>query len=204
MISETVEWFDHPGLFMVAVDQRAATRATQEVPTVSVGPRPGRARAEPSRWRAEGVRHRYCSGCSRETGHVPRELASDTTICADCGQLRGRAPRPRTVAWSSEPRRRDGLIARRNGAATEAWSAPAADDGAARENGGEKLAGLIATKLQQGYWVESQRDTDAVLASLGPHRWFGRVGPREENGREAVSVDAQGHTTIVRLPRRRY
>jgi hypothetical protein len=68
----------------------------------------------------------------------------------------------------------------------------------------EKLEDLIAAKLRQGYWVESQRDTDAVVASLGPHRWFGRVGPRSENGREAISVDVQGRTTIEKLPKRRY
>src|SRR5438128_9208729 len=48
-----------------------------------------------------------------------------------------------------------------------------------------KLAELIAAKLEQGCWVEFQRDTDAVLVSRGPRRWLGRVGPREENRREA-------------------
>jgi hypothetical protein len=68
----------------------------------------------------------------------------------------------------------------------------------------DKLAAVLAEKLEQGYWVESQRDADAVVAARGPHRWFGRVGPRRENEREAVSVDAEGHTTITVLPRRRY
>ena len=68
----------------------------------------------------------------------------------------------------------------------------------------EKLELLIAKRLQQGYWVESQGDTEAVLVSLGPRRWFGRVGPHGENTREALSVDEQGHTLIAMLPKRRY
>jgi hypothetical protein len=67
----------------------------------------------------------------------------------------------------------------------------------------EKLELLIAEKLQQGYWVESQGDTEAVLVSHGPRRWFGR-GPRQENTRETVTVDEQGHTLIAMLPKRRY
>jgi hypothetical protein len=68
----------------------------------------------------------------------------------------------------------------------------------------EKLELLIAKRLQQGYWVESQGDTEAVLVSLGPRRWCGRVGPRRENSRETVTVDEQGHTLIAKLPKRRY
>jgi hypothetical protein len=67
----------------------------------------------------------------------------------------------------------------------------------------EKLELLIAKRLQQGYWVESQADTEAVLVSLGPRRWFGRVGPHSESTREAVTVDEQGNTTIAMLPKRR-
>ncbi len=68
----------------------------------------------------------------------------------------------------------------------------------------EKLELLIAKRLQQGYWVESQGDTEAVLVSLGPRRWFGRVGRRRENTRETVTVDEQGQTLIEMLPKRRY
>ena len=67
----------------------------------------------------------------------------------------------------------------------------------------EKLELLIAKRLQQGYWVESQGDTEAVLVSLGPRRWFGRVGPRRANTRETVAVDERGHTTIELLAQRR-
>jgi hypothetical protein len=66
----------------------------------------------------------------------------------------------------------------------------------------EKLELLIAKRLQQGYWVESQGDTEAVLVSLGPHRWFGRLGRRRENSRETVTVDEQGQTIIAMLPKR--
>jgi hypothetical protein len=68
----------------------------------------------------------------------------------------------------------------------------------------KKLEVLIAKRLQQGYWVESQGDTEAVLVSLGLRRWFGKVGPRRENTRETVTVDEQGHTLIAMLPKRRY
>jgi hypothetical protein len=68
----------------------------------------------------------------------------------------------------------------------------------------KKLEVVIAKRLQQGYWVESQGDTEAVLVSLGPRRWFGRVGPRRESTRETVTVDEQGHTLIAMLPKRRY
>ena len=68
----------------------------------------------------------------------------------------------------------------------------------------EKLELLIAKRLQHGYWVESQGDTEAVLVSLGPRRWFGRVGPHGANTREAVTVDEQGHTLIATLPKRHY
>ena len=67
----------------------------------------------------------------------------------------------------------------------------------------EKLELLISKRLQQGYWIESQGDTQAVLVSLGPHRWLGRLGPRRENTRETVRVDEQGHTLITMLPERR-
>jgi hypothetical protein len=67
-----------------------------------------------------------------------------------------------------------------------------------------RLELLIAKRLQQGYWVESQGDTEAVLVSLvGPHRWFGRLGPRRKNTRETVTVDEHGHTHIAMLPKRR-
>src|SRR6266571_5047125 len=67
----------------------------------------------------------------------------------------------------------------------------------------EELELLIARRLQQGYWVESQGDTEAVLVSLGPRRWFGRIGPRRENTRVAVTVDEQGHTLVEMVPKRR-
>jgi hypothetical protein len=67
----------------------------------------------------------------------------------------------------------------------------------------EKLELVIAQRLQLGYWVESRSDTEAVLVSLGPRRWLGRVGPRRQNTREAVTVDEQGQTIIAMLPKRR-
>jgi hypothetical protein len=63
------------------------------------------------------------------------------------------------------------------------------------------LERLIADKLQNGYWIESQDDTHAVLVLAGRRGWRGRRG---ENHREAVSVDVDGVTDVLVLPKRRY
>jgi hypothetical protein len=65
----------------------------------------------------------------------------------------------------------------------------------------DKLERLIADKLQNGYWIESQDDTHAVLVLAGRRGWRGRRG---ENHREAVSVDVDGVTDVLVLPKRRY
>jgi hypothetical protein len=66
----------------------------------------------------------------------------------------------------------------------------------------DKLEALIAQKLQEGYWIESQSDIQAVLVLVGPRRW--PLGPRGEDRREAVSVDVEGHVDVLVLPKRRY
>ena len=67
----------------------------------------------------------------------------------------------------------------------------------------EALAELIASKEQQGYWVESQTDTEARLIARSRKSWFG-VGARLPEKRELAKVDEQGRTSIERLPARRY
>ena len=80
--------------------------------------------------------------------------------------------------------------------------APAATDTVGLDERRDALAGLIATKLEQGYWVESQSDTEARLIARNRKRWF--VGARLPEKRELATVDEQGRTSIERLPDRRY
>lgn len=115
-----VDSFEHPGLFMVALDRpRAVSVAakTLEAPAMRLL---GRRVAPPDRHKR--TRRRYCSGCARETeqiagaadgrGSIPAirwpitEPAIGTTICLDCGQRRAPSSRPNPPAWSSWPRSR--------------------------------------------------------------------------------------------------
>lgn len=114
-----VDSFDHPGLFMVALDRpRAMSVAakTHEAPAMEPW---GRRVAPPDRHKR--ARRRYCSGCARETAHVAwavdgrgspairwptSEPAIGATICLDCGQWRAASSRPNPPAWSSWPRSR--------------------------------------------------------------------------------------------------
>ena len=68
----------------------------------------------------------------------------------------------------------------------------------------DALAEVIARKVRQGYWVESQSETEARLAARGRKRWFGVFGGRMPETREIVRVDEQGHPSIELLPARRY
>lgn len=155
MGNETVEWFEHPGLFMVLLDEPSATPATEEVAAVFAHPRHLDSRAERRRRQAEeSALHRYCSGCSRDTEHVAwatrgptnmpsiqwpaAESASGTTICLDCGQWRAAVFGAGPPVWSSWPRKPGELTPRRVGATMEAESAAPLDDGAseAAENAG--------------------------------------------------------------------
>jgi hypothetical protein len=113
-----VDWFDHPGLFMVPLDRPLGTSAsakTHKRPAMT----PGRGRAAPPDRHKSGLR-RFCSGCAQETEHVAwaaegrgsipqirwstTEPAIGTTICLNCGQWRAAASRPSPPLWSSWPR----------------------------------------------------------------------------------------------------
>jgi hypothetical protein len=112
--------FEHPGLFIVPLDRaRAKSLAakTHEQPVM----RPWSGRVAPPDRHRRALR-RYCSGCAKETQHVPwaadgrgsnptirwptTQLASGTTICSNCGQWRAASFRPSPPAWSSWPRSR--------------------------------------------------------------------------------------------------
>jgi hypothetical protein len=55
------------------------------------------------------------------------------------------------------------------------------------------LADVLATKTEQGYRIESQTDTEAILVMKSQRRWFGIVGGESEI-RQIASVDEQGRT----------
>ena len=159
MAAGTVEWFaDVGGLFKVRLDILGATPAARQGGAVFPHPRPEHARARLSRRQGAGrALRRYCSGCARETEHVPwsshgpahiasirwpvAEPAGGTTICQDCGQVRVAATRPTVPAWSSWPKTPAEPAARRNGSPTEPVSAPPSDEGtseAARRTSGDR------------------------------------------------------------------
>ena len=58
----------------------------------------------------------------------------------------------------------------------------------------ERLAQAIREKLLQGYRLESQSETQAVLVKP-PRRWLGITAQRAET-REIVSIDRRGYPTV--------
>ena len=54
------------------------------------------------------------------------------------------------------------------------------------------LVETLRQKAEQGYVVESQTDTEAVIVSKGrPSKWFGLVGGGDDT-RQSISIDGQG------------
>ncbi len=56
-----------------------------------------------------------------------------------------------------------------------------------------RLAEVLVAKIEQGYRIESQTDTEATLTTKGQRRWFGMAGGGTET-REITSIDEQGRT----------
>ena len=54
------------------------------------------------------------------------------------------------------------------------------------------FAQLLEVKLDQGYEVESQGDTEAVLFTRGRRSWFGLFAGRGQGARQMISIDDQG------------
>jgi hypothetical protein len=174
LASGTILWPGHPGLFMVQRNGTTATHGAEEVAAVFAGHHRVRALADSTRGQAiERALHRYCSGCSRETEHVPwagggrstissiqrpaAEPAGDATICLACGQLRAAAWRPSRLAWSSWPRKSRELSEPENRAPTELEAAVAFDDGASE-----------AAAENEGLPSKPERRSTQVLASPRP------------------------------------
>ena len=56
-----------------------------------------------------------------------------------------------------------------------------------------RLAEVLVAKTDQGYEIESQTDTEAVLVTKGRKRWFG-MGANGASTRQITSIDEQGNT----------
>ena len=63
----------------------------------------------------------------------------------------------------------------------------------------QKLAELVNAKIEQGYRIESQGDTEAVLFTRGRRSWFGLFAGPGAGGRQMISVDDQGAATTRKL-----
>jgi hypothetical protein len=62
----------------------------------------------------------------------------------------------------------------------------------------ERLAETLRKKVEQGYQIESQTDTDAILVTKGRRRWFGILGG-DAGTRQSTSIDEQGRATTRTL-----
>lgn len=63
----------------------------------------------------------------------------------------------------------------------------------------ERLAETLLKKIEQGYEVESQGDTDAVLVTKGrPRRWFGLIEGGQPT-RQSITIDGQGSASMRSL-----
>jgi hypothetical protein len=58
---------------------------------------------------------------------------------------------------------------------------------------------LLASKVEQGYDVESQGDTEAVIVTRGRHR---RFRSQTVGKRQRIAIDEQGRVTTHGLERR--
>jgi hypothetical protein len=63
----------------------------------------------------------------------------------------------------------------------------------------QKLAQLLSEKIEQGYRVESQGDTEAVLFVQSRRHWFGLFAGKGESSRQIISVDEHGTATTRKL-----
>jgi hypothetical protein len=60
----------------------------------------------------------------------------------------------------------------------------------------KRFAVLLAAKVEQGYVVESQSETEAVVVTRGRRR---RFRSQLDGKRQRVSIDAEGNTTTHTL-----
>lgn len=63
----------------------------------------------------------------------------------------------------------------------------------------QKFAQLLEAKVEQGYKIESQGATEAVLFTRDRRSWFGLFAGRGEGARQMLSVDEKGAATTRKL-----
>jgi hypothetical protein len=63
----------------------------------------------------------------------------------------------------------------------------------------QKLAEMLTEKLEQGYRIESQTDTEAVLFTQSRRHWFGLFAGGGDGARQVISVDEHGTATTRKL-----
>jgi hypothetical protein len=63
----------------------------------------------------------------------------------------------------------------------------------------QKFAQMLKAKVSQGYGIESQGDTEAVLFTRSRRRWFGLFAGHGAGARQRISVDDQGAATTRKL-----
>lgn len=214
LASGTIWWPGHPALFMVQLNGTTATHGAEEVATVFAGHHRVRALADSNRGQAiERALHRYCSGCSRETEHVPwagagrstippirwpaAEPAGDATICLVCGQLRGAASRPSPLAWSSWPRKSRELSEPGNRVPTELGAAVAFDDGASEAAAENEGMPSTPERRSTPVLARARPAADAVAARLERRR-SDRDQPQTRSG---VLVEPRRRDSAARVRR---
>ena len=55
----------------------------------------------------------------------------------------------------------------------------------------ELFAEVLRRKLEQGYEIESQTETEAILVTKGRRRWSGMLGSKPDT-RQSTSIDEKG------------
>jgi len=63
----------------------------------------------------------------------------------------------------------------------------------------QKFAQMLKAKVDQGYEVESQGDTEAVLFIRGRRTWFGLFAGHGAGTRQLISVDDEGAVKTRKL-----
>jgi len=63
----------------------------------------------------------------------------------------------------------------------------------------QKLAEMLTTKVEQGYEIESQTDTEAVLVTQSRRAWFGLFAGSRDSARQKISVDEHGTATTRKI-----
>ena len=96
---------------------------------------------------------------------------------------------------------REGAVEAGSGS-SDATPVPAADAGVQLKSAEDRkamLARAVSNEVRQGYRVESQGETEAVLFTRGRRTWFGLFAGPGEGGRQMIGVDDQGAATTRKL-----